>query len=131
MKRLHRLGDRIRFRQVRQQGSSWTDRLLVMCILPNALPVSRFGFSVSKRIGNAVVRNRVRRRVGEVIRLRLHAIAQGWDVVFIARNPIAQATYDQIEQACVRLLTRANLWQPTPSGLEMLTSQAVTPAQGS
>jgi ribonuclease P protein component len=86
---------------------------LVLCALPNGLAWSRFGFSVSKQVGKAVVRNRVRRRMREAVRLQLPAIAPGWDVVFIARRSIAQATYEQIAEACQRVLARAELTRST------------------
>lgn len=85
----------------------------MLCIAPNALGFSRFGFSVSKRIGGAVVRNRVRRRLKEIMRLRRHAIASGWDVVLIARPPIAEAEFRQIEAAVERLLQQAGLYAMT------------------
>ena len=83
--------------------------MLVLSLLPNGLPYSRFGFSVSSRIGNAVVRNRLKRRLRESIRLRQELIEPGWDVVFIARRPIGNADYHQIDAACARLLRRAHL----------------------
>lgn len=81
----------------------------MICVLPNGLPISRFGFSVSKRVGGAVVRNLVRRRVSEVVRLQLPDIATGYDVVFVARTPVAQAAYSQIENSVDRLLRLASL----------------------
>jgi len=109
LKRDHRLTERSQFQQIRRNGNCWSDRLLVICVLPNGLPISRFGFSVSKRVGRAVVRNRVRRRASEVVRLRLLDIVPGYDVVFIAKVPIAQAAYTQIESSIERLLHLANL----------------------
>jgi len=85
--------------------------LIVLCVLPNDLPRSRFGFSTSKRVGKAVVRNRVRRRLKEVIRLRREDIPTGWDLVFIARPAIRRATYRQIERAVERVLRRAGLFE--------------------
>ncbi len=81
----------------------------MICVLPNGLPISRFGFSVSKRVGGAVVRNQVRRRVREVVRLQLPQIATGYDVVFVARTPVAQAAYPQIANSVDRLLRLAGL----------------------
>lgn len=117
MKREHRLAGRDRFEEIRRHGKCWTHRLLVVCILPNDLPSSRFGFSVSRRVGGAVVRNRVRRRLREILRLRLSTIAPGWDVVLIARPPIAQAEYRQMENAVERVIAQAGLHtaSPTPS----------------
>lgn len=56
-----------------------------------------------------MIRNRVRRRLREVVRQRLPRVAPGWDVVLIARTPIAQATYHDIEQACERLLMQSTV----------------------
>lgn len=114
MKRDYRLRGRSQFDQARRQGKCWTHRLVVLCVAPNALESSRFGFSVSKRVGGAVVRNRVRRRLREIVRLRLPAIASGWDVVLIARPPIAQAEFRQIEAAVERLLQQAGLYAVRP-----------------
>ena len=112
MNREFRLRERERFEQVRREGSCWTDRLIVLCALPNGLARSRFGFSVSRRVGNAVVRNRLKRRLREVVRLQLQGIAVGWDVVLIARPPIARADYREIERAVGRLLRQAGLVLP-------------------
>jgi ribonuclease P protein component len=80
-----------------------------MCVLPNGLTYSRFGFSISKRVGNAVERNRIKRRLREATRLRMDSIKPGWDIVFIARRPIRKADYHEMDVACARLLRRAHL----------------------
>ena len=109
MKQRYRVRQNQRFQEIRRLGRSYSNELLVLCILPNNLPYSRFGFAVSSRIGNAVTRNRIKRRLREAMRLRMNAIKPGWDLVFIARNPIRSADYHQMDAACARLLRRAHL----------------------
>lgn len=109
MKRQYRVRENKRFQQIRRNGSSYSNKPLVLCVLPNELDYSRFGFSVSNRIGKAVQRNKIKRRLREAMRLRIDEIEPGWDIVFIARNPIRNATYSEMDQACARLLRRAHL----------------------
>jgi ribonuclease P protein component len=109
MERKYRIRLNSDFQRVRKEGRSWVHRLVVLCALPNGLHYSRFGFAASKRIGKAVTRNRIRRRMREAVRLRRSTITEGWDLVFIARSPIIRATYVDIERAIHDLLTQAHL----------------------
>ena len=92
---------------VYKKGSSWTSSLLVMRVLPNGLDLSRYGFSVSRRVGKAVVRNRVKRLLREI--LRKTSLEAGWDIIFIARLATAAADYASLEKAANDLLSRAQL----------------------
>lgn len=111
MKRPYRLSDKARFRQVRQAGTSYPHPLLILCCLSNQETVSRAGFTVSKRIGKAVERNRARRRMNEAVRLLWDRVAPGWDLVWIARPGINAAEFAELQSACARLLRRARLLQ--------------------
>ena len=95
------------FALVRREGRSWPGRLLVLAARPNRTAVTRFGFSVSKRVGNAVVRNRVKRRLREAA--RLSDVRPGWDVVIIARNHAGSAGYRELERSVRGLFRRARL----------------------
>ena len=95
------------FASVYSQGSSWASNLLVMKALANGLTLSRYGFSVSKRVGKAVTRNKVKRRLREI--LRAMPLKEGWDIVFIARPAVATADYAGLKGTVAGLLSRAHL----------------------
>lgn len=81
--------------------------LVVLRALPNGLSLSRYGISVSKRVGKAVVRNRVKRLLRESMRVK--HIKPGWDVVLVARAASAGASYVNLDKSVNGLLTRAGL----------------------
>lgn len=95
---------------VYSNGRSWVSSLVVMKALPNGLALSRYGFSVSRRVGKAVTRNRVKRLFRHILRLKL--LEPGWDIVFIARPLAANADYAGLEKAIDDLLSRAQLLGP-------------------
>ncbi|MEK7682297.1 MAG: ribonuclease P protein component [Chloroflexota bacterium] len=105
MRREQRLRKESEFEAVRKRGRGWSSDILVLRTLSNGLPHSRFGYVVSKRIGGAVVRNLVRRRIREAVRLT--GVAPGWDLVFIARVGVADAPYTRLAQTVRDLLRRA------------------------
>jgi ribonuclease P protein component len=109
LKRRYRLSDKERFRQVRQRGESFRHPLIVLCALPNGELFSRCGFSASRRLGSAVLRNRARRRMSEAIRLTWDLISPGWDMVWVGRLGINEANFSELQDACLQLLRRAHL----------------------
>ncbi len=107
MQRRSRLTGAKRFSQIHKDGSSAANRLLVIRVLANGMDQTRFGFVVSKRIGNAVVRNKVKRRLREAVRSR--PVTPGWDAIFIARKGSEKASYQKLLLAADNLLRRRQL----------------------
>jgi ribonuclease P protein component len=70
----------------------------------NALPQSRFGFSIKRELGGAVARNRIRRRVREIVRCHRLEIPAGWDIVIHPKSSVAQAEFAALTAELLRLL---------------------------
>jgi ribonuclease P protein component len=70
----------------------------------NQLPQSRFGFSIKKALGGAVVRNRMRRRMREIVRLHQLEIPAGWDIVIHPKSKVAKAPFATLTADLVKLL---------------------------
>jgi ribonuclease P protein component len=101
------LTKRAQFESVYDEGSSWVSSAVVMKALPNGLNFSRYGFTVSRRVGKAVVRNRIKRLLREI--LRQTPLPSGWDIIFIARSSAAKSDYASLRKSVMSLLFRAGL----------------------
>ncbi len=116
MKRAYRLRTPEQYQRVRRDGRTWDAGMLMLNAAPNRRRVSRCGFIVARRLGGAVVRNRIRRRVREAVRLLYPQIAPGWDMVFIARSPaLAEIAFPQLQALVQQVLQRAGVLQASVS----------------
>lgn len=91
------------FRFVYQSGKSYANKYLVMYVKENGLGRNRIGISVSKKVGNSVVRHHVTRLVRESYRLQEKIFNSGLDIVIVARQNAAQARYYEVESALLHL----------------------------
>ena len=91
------------FQYVYNNGVSFANRFLVMYVLENHTPNNRLGISVSKKVGNSVIRHHITRLVRESYRLHEDMFNSGLDIVVIARVTAKHATYHEIESALLHL----------------------------
>lgn len=97
------------FRIVYNKGKSYANKYLVMFYMKNNLGFNRVGFSVSKKLGKAVVRNKIKRRMKESYRLNSNRFKGGYDVVFLARIQAKSIDFAKIESAVLHLGKLAGL----------------------
>ncbi len=91
------------FQKVYRNGKSYANRLLVMYVIPNPSGKNRLGISVSKKVGNSVVRHHVTRLLRESYRLHEEMFHSGWDIVVVARAGAKNASYHEINSALLHL----------------------------
>lgn len=91
------------FQKVYKYGKSLANRYLVMYVMKNDLSENRLGISVSKKVGNSVVRHRITRLIRESYRLRCNKFEKGYDIVVIARITAKGRSYDDICSALIHL----------------------------
>ncbi len=107
MNKAYRLTRQADFRRLQRSGRTWSDHLLTIRATANLSSSSRFAFSIGKNAGKAVVRNKTRRRLREI--LRGVQIKQGWDVLIIVRPAFVEAGFEEMRATLLRLLRRAGM----------------------
>lgn len=91
------------FQMVYSEGKSKANKYLVMYVLKNDLSTNRLGISVSKKVGNSVVRHHLTRLIRESYRLNSNMFNSGLDIVVVVRNTAKDKTYKEIESALMHL----------------------------
>ena len=97
------------FSALQGEGTVRSHSLLVVRIRRTDLEVTRFGLSTGRKLGGAVVRNRVRRRLREALRVMAPSFQPGWDVLIIARSPVIVADYQKLAGTLQNLLRRGGV----------------------
>lgn len=97
------------FQRTFKNGKSYGNRLLVIYFMDNGLEYNRLGITVSKKIGNSVIRHRVKRLIKESYRINIMKFKRGYDIIFIARKGIENCIYLDVESALKHLMKKNNL----------------------
>ncbi len=97
------------FQIVYKKGKSYANKYLIMYALENNTMENRLGISVSKKVGNSVVRHRITRLIRESYRLQESTLLKGYDIIVIARTGAKDKSYHEIESALIHLSTLHNI----------------------
>ncbi|HIZ76607.1 MAG TPA: ribonuclease P protein component [Firmicutes bacterium] len=103
MEDTNRLKKRKDFTKTYKKGRSLNGRAVILCYRKTTRPYYRVGFTVSKKVGKAVVRNKVRRRLKEITRLNSEAFLPGYDYIFIARSKAKDTPFEKLRSDVLNL----------------------------
>ncbi len=111
LQKANRLRHPAAFQAVYNHKKSLANRHLVCYLLPRSDGgATRFGFSISKKVGKAHTRNQLKRRLNEITRLHLADIRSGYDVIIIVRRPAVALSYAELQKAYLTLLGKGGLY---------------------
>lgn len=110
MKSTEKIKKNIEFREVYNNKDSMANKLLIIYIMKNDQNINKVGFTVSKKVGKSIVRNRVKRLIRESYRINEDYVKKGYKIVFVARNTAREKSMKEIESAVIHLLKKKKIW---------------------
>ncbi len=111
MKRFPSIKKNHDFQIVYKNGKSFADKLLIMYVYRTGNPETRIGISVSKKVGNSVVRHRIVRLIREIFRLHKDQTGIGLDIIVVARVAAAESNFRKLESAYKHLCGLHNIFK--------------------
>ena len=115
LKRINRLKKRYQFNYVYKSGEHFSGEHMVLYVVSSKTKNIKVGLAVTKKIGHAVVRNRVRRKLREIIKKQVPTLKQNYNIIVVARENISEASFDKLSTEFLKLLKKANLIQDEES----------------
>lgn len=109
MNKRYRLRNNADFEKVYKYGKSFANKYLVIKFRKVNYTKLRIGFSISRKYGNAVKRNKIRRQLKDIAQRRINTLKSGLDIVFLVRAEASAATYTELENSFENLLKRAKI----------------------
>lgn len=99
------------FKEVYRNGKSFANKYLIMYVMKSRLETNRLGISVSKKVGNSVVRHRITRLIRESYRLSEDSIEKGLDIVVVAKVGAKGRSFQEIDSALIHLVKLHKIWK--------------------
>ena len=110
LKRVNRLKKRYQFNYVYKSGEHFSSEHLVLYVSSSKTKSIKVGFAVTKKIGHAVVRNKIRRRLREIVQKQLPSLKQNYNIIVVAKDNVSEAGFEKLTQEIVKLLKKASLF---------------------
>lgn len=104
MDKVYSLRKNIEFKKVYRHGKNYWNRNLILYVKKNDYGYNRVGYSITKKVGNSVVRNSIRRKLKEIYRLNVQNLNSGYDLIFIPKKNTVDITYQELESAMLHIL---------------------------
>ena len=111
MEKKFRLKKNYQFNYVYKHGKSVTGELCTLVYCKNNGTSPRIGISVSKKIGKAVKRNKLKRRLREIVGLIILDLNPGYNYIFLPKTPASDSSFVQLKQSVEKLITKAAVWR--------------------
>ena len=109
LKRINRLKKRYQFNYVYKSGEHFSGEHIVLYVVSSKTKNIKVGLAVTKKVGHAVVRNRIRRRLREIIKAKISTLKQSYNIIVVARDNISSASFETLTNEFSKLLKKANL----------------------
>lgn len=109
LKRINRLKKRYQFNYVYKSGEHISGEHMVLYLVSSKTKNIKVGLAVTKKIGKAVVRNRVRRQLREIIKKQVPSLKQNYNIIVVARDNITSASFENLTNEFLKLIKKANL----------------------
>lgn len=110
LKRINRLKKRYQFNYVYKSGEHYSSEHIVLYVVSSKTKSIKVGFAVTKKVGHAVVRNKIRRRLREIVKIQLPKLKQNYNIIVVAKDNVSEAGFDKLASEFNKLLKKANLF---------------------
>lgn len=98
------------YNNIYKNGKKVPGRYIIVYILDNELGFNRYGVVTSKKVGNAVIRNKIKRQIRSIIKNNLNNIKASHDIVIVARHKISGVEYDLLNKDFMVVMRKSDLW---------------------